>query len=75
MKNYFPKCHSRTSANITRAALGRLAHIENEPVALIANEGAAIQPGTVYLANESVVHPAILRRAADQLRHRLARPE
>jgi hypothetical protein len=36
------------------AALGRLTKIENEPVALIANEGAAIQPGAVYLANESV---------------------
>lgn len=36
------------------SALGRLAKIEREPVALIANEGAAIQPGTVYLANESV---------------------
>ena len=35
-------------------ALGRLARIETEPVALIANEGAGIQPGTVYLANESV---------------------
>ena len=36
------------------AALGRLAKIENEPVALAASEGAAIQPGTIYLANDSV---------------------
>jgi len=36
------------------SAMGRLARIEAEPVALIANEGAAIQPGAVYLANESV---------------------
>jgi hypothetical protein len=35
-------------------ALGRVAQIEAQPVALIANEGAAIQPGAVYLANESV---------------------
>jgi hypothetical protein len=35
-------------------ALKRLARIEAEPVALLANEGAAIQPGAVYLANESV---------------------
>jgi len=36
-------------------AIGRLARVETEPVALIANEGASIQPGTVYLANESVL--------------------
>jgi hypothetical protein len=36
------------------SALGRLAKLEGEPVALIANEGSAIQPGAVYLANESV---------------------
>jgi len=42
----FRKHHAR--------ALGRLAKIEAEPVALVANEGAAIQPGAVYLANESV---------------------
>jgi hypothetical protein len=42
----FRKHHAR--------ALGRIAAIEREPVALIVNNGAAIQPGTVYLANESV---------------------
>ena len=36
------------------SALVRIKAIEREPVALIANNGAAIQPGTVYLANESV---------------------
>ena len=36
------------------AALARLARIEAAPVALLANEGAPIQPGAVYLANESV---------------------
>jgi hypothetical protein len=35
-------------------ALDRLSKLENAPVALIANEGATIKPGTVYLANESV---------------------
>ncbi len=42
----FCKHHSR--------AVDRLAKIESEPVALIANEGAPIRPGDVYLANESV---------------------
>ncbi len=36
------------------SAMGRLAQVEAQPVALIANEGASIQPGSVYLANESV---------------------
>jgi len=36
------------------SALGRVARVETEPVALLANEGVSIQPGTVYLANESV---------------------
>jgi hypothetical protein len=42
----FRKHHAR--------ALGKLAEINSEPVALLANEGSAIQPGAVYLANESV---------------------
>jgi hypothetical protein len=36
------------------AARQRIAAIESEPVALIANDGAPLQPGAVYLANESV---------------------
>jgi hypothetical protein len=35
-------------------ALNRVLKVDNEPPALIANEGAAIQPGVMYLANESV---------------------
>jgi hypothetical protein len=42
----FCKHHSR--------AVERLEKIEREPLALVANEGAAIRPGAVYLANESV---------------------
>jgi len=49
------KSMSRTDFRKHHAGLlERLARIETEPVALIANEGAAIQPGAVYLANESV---------------------
>jgi hypothetical protein len=42
----FRKHHAR--------AMKRLAQLEAEPVAEIANEGVAIRPGAVYLANESV---------------------
>ena len=44
----------RNSESITPRALARVARIDAEPLALLANEGAAVQPGTVYLANESV---------------------
>jgi hypothetical protein len=39
---------------MNRAARERIAKVEAEPAALLANEGAPIRPGAVYLANESV---------------------
>ncbi len=42
----FRKHHAR--------ALGRIAALDRESVALLANDNTAIQPGAVYLANEAV---------------------